>query len=289
MVRHSEKLAAYILGCWLASLSFSDAASEFLSRTRIRSHSKQPLTPTPLPQQVATLPPQGRYAWARPRGPPASCNCQGKTDGTKCGGAAQLRPYMTGASMFPVAWPIPPPPPPPPMEPGPPPPLPPIPPKQLPDIPGMPAIGLNIVPTLGPPPLWKMTPPPTLPPPITTPMPRPTVNPFLTTPAWVETPVGLARGSTLSPWLAFTTPFPRFAPAPAPAATVPAGLRLLQKRAGSWNPLSFLRRTVGWRSQQQAEEPCHCPCEDLSSPSGVDRAFEDVMRKNADEMVTLAP
>jgi len=110
-------------------------------------------------------------------------------------------------------------PPPPPILPGgAPPPLPPIPAADLPGLPGLPGIGLDILPTLGPPPLFKMTPPPTMPPPVTTPAPPTTPGP--TTPAWVETNWGLIAGTTPNPWLQFTTTTVTTTQAPIPGIQV---------------------------------------------------------------------
>lgn len=280
MARHPAPLAPCILvGCWLASLSCTaSAAAEFLRRgTALRAVSAGSQW------RVAE---DAFLGWlGKERGMPAGCNCQGQTTGTKCsqgqGMAGFAFPPGTTTMPAPAQPPIPPPPPPPPL-PGPPPPLPLAPAKPLPGLPGLPGIGLNILPTLGPPPLFKMTPPPTLPPPVTTPPPPTTPGP--TTPAWVETPFGLIAGTTPSPWAAFTTPSPwaRLAPAPAPAPALPVQMvpiALLQDRGGSWNPLSFLHRTASRRAQRQANgQPCRCPCEDdMSSPGGVDRAFESVL------------
>jgi len=127
-------------------------------------------------------------------------------------------PAATTTMPAPAQPPIAPPPPPPPL-PGPPPPLPLAPAKPLPGLPGLPGFTDALLPTLGPPPLWKMTPAPTLPPLVTTPAPPTTPGP--TTPAWVETPFGLVAGTTLSPFLAFTTTYPYYAAAPAPAPGMP--------------------------------------------------------------------
>lgn len=158
---------------------------------------------------------------------PGGCNCQGKTTGG-CqgqGAAAYVTMPPTTTMMAPAQPPIPPPPPPVPL-PGPPPPLPLAPAKPLPGLPGLPEVTVALLPTLGPPPLYRMTPPPTMPPPVTTPAPPTTPGP--TTPAWVETPLGLVAGTTPNPWLVFTTtaapatpaPAPMPVPAPAPAPEV---------------------------------------------------------------------
>lgn len=142
---------------------------------------------------------------------PKGCNCQGQTKPCTGGGAMVFAtPPPTTTMPAPAQPPIPPPPPPVPL-PGPPPPLPLAPAKPLPGLPGLPGIDTGLLPTLGPPPLWKMTPAPTLPPPVTTPPPPTTPGP--TTPAWVETPYGLIAGTTPNPWLQFTTT--------QPATTVP--------------------------------------------------------------------
>jgi len=308
MTRLFTRLEPCILGCWLASLSCTaSAASEFLRKRQ------GPWTPPPGPLRGARVwgrvatsptltlppltltpgpstPPPGTLApplMTPPPGVPSGCNCQGRTTGTSCSGTAAAMPYRPTMMPIPAQWPIDPPPPPPPLQ-GPPPPLPLVPAKPLPGIPSMRFVGVDLLPTLGPPPLWKMTPPPTLPPPFTT---LPPTTPGPTTPAWVKTPLGLVAGTTLSPWLALTTrsPFAWRPIAPAPAAA-PVPIAFLQARADSWSPLSFLRRATSWRSQREATvQPCRCPCEDLSSPNGVDRAFEGVMSRNLDTTGTLMP
>lgn len=249
---------------------------------------KQPGTPPPV--QGVTL---------APGGPPRGCNCLGVTSGKACdqaGGAAwwSFTPAPTTTMMAPAQPPIMAPPPPPPL-PGPPPPLPLAPAKPLPGLPGLPEINLNIMPTLGPPPLFKMTPAPTAWPvggiiPITTPAPPTTAGP--TTPAWVESPYGfgLIAGTTGSPYARFTTTRAWattrafFAPAPAPApgyglafaqpvfAPV-APWSLMQNGAASVG--SFLHRSL---SGQSAVETCDCPCDRRSdSDREVDQGFENIM------------
>lgn len=206
MARHSATLAR-ILGCWLACLiSTTGAASKgFLMRSSLHKTAAAG-------RQWRTLNGQ--------RGPPASCNCQGKSTNTNCAGNAAAQAMMnflmatTTTMQAPAQPPIPPPPPPVPL-PGPPPPLPLGPAKPLPGLPGLPGISVANLPTLGPPPLFRMTPAPTWPPPMTTTGAATTPGP--TTPAWVETPMGLIAGTTPNPFLKFmTTPRP-WVPAPGPA------------------------------------------------------------------------
>merc|ERR1719235_136589 len=163
------------------------------------------------------------------------------------------------------------PPPPPPMPSAPPPPIPAPLLKQLPPLPILQGLKADAMVTLGPPPLWKMTPPPTLPPLFTTPIPRPSLAPFwATTAPWVQTPLGLAAGTTPSPWLRFTPGGP---PAPVPASAT----ALLQHYPASWGPLSYLSRKL----QRHLQKPtnCDCPCGNSDSASAVDSAFNNVLRQ----------
>jgi len=299
MMHRAAMLTPYILGCWLASLfstasTASVAGSGFLRRGSVLRESAAGSQ-----WRVAE---EAFLGWlGKKQGIPYGCNCMGTTGG-KCNGGGGGTPFPPGTTTMPAPAqpPIPPPPPPLPL-PGPPPPLPLGPAKPLPGLPGLPGITLDTLPTLGPPPLYRMTPPPTFAPNlfsgaggiygygrVTTP-PPPTLPPA-TTPAWQETPFGLVAGTTRSPFMAFTTTYPHAAPAPAPAPVmfrpvqfappVQFGVALAQKQAASWNPLSLLHRTVSGHSQQQAAaQPCNCPCEDWNSASGVDRGFDSVMMR----------
>lgn len=277
--------ATSILGCWFACLFCTAAASSAFLQKRNSLHRRGGQ--------------EGLLGWlSRRQGVPVGCNCGARgggkpAAGVGCTGAAtgMMQAPTTAQPM--AQPPIPPPPPPPPMA-GPPPPLPPPAAKPLPGIPSMPDLTEALLPELGAPPLWKMTPPPTMPPMVTMP---PTTMPPMTTLPWMETPLGLAPGTTPSPYAAmFTTrspyaampttpsPYAAFAaaPAPAPAPAAAATLAplaptlapaaLLQVKAGSWSPLSFL--AWGRHSQNQAVE-CNCPCLEQ-----VDRAFEGVLNQN---------
>lgn len=279
MARHSATLAG-ILGCWLACLcSTTGASSKFLMRSSLHKTSGAG-------RQWRTLNSQ--------QGMPKGCNCQGKNTGKKCADAANNAAMMaflmatTTTMMAPAQPPIPPPPPPVPL-PGPPPPLPLGPAKPLPGLPGLPGITVDSLPTLGPPPLFKMTPFPTMPPPLTTPAPPTTPGPG--TPPWVMTPMGLIAGTTPNPYMKFfvsryTMAPPMPAPAPAPAPAFFAGapynpvwqpVALVQEQPRTaWSPLSFLYRSFSHGAQgQSAEQECNCP--DPCAAASVDGAFSSIL------------
>lgn len=251
--------------------ALSAAEEGFMGWLRRRQGGAQSVGMSTTPAAGPTRPP----GWM-----PAGCNCQGTNTGKKCSGAGAagwVTPAPTTTMQAPAQPPIPPPPMPPPL-PGPPPPLPPVAAKPLPGLPGLPGISVDLLPTLGPPPLARMTPFPTMAPVPTTPAPPTTAGP---TTSWQMTPLGLVPGTTLSPFMAYmmsqsTAPpsFMRFGPAPGPApapAPGPAPGVYLQEKVGSWNPLSFLQRQV---------MGCDCPCADFSSPAGVDQVFAGVLTQN---------
>jgi len=207
---------------------------------------------------------------------PAGCNCAGQG----CGGAA--RPVMTfgmpvaSTTMAALAQPpIAPPPPPLPL-PGPPPPLPLAAAKPLPGLPGLPMVGEDWLPTLGPPPLAKMTPAPTMPPP--RPTYPPVTTPGPTTPIWVETKYGWIAGTTPNPYMTTMAPSPfGLAAAPAPATAMLMPIMPIALAQGSWmpNPMSFLQRSFGRHSEMA---PCNCPCDSRSQmDAAVDQQFSQVL------------
>lgn len=259
MAQHSGTLTLRILVCCVACLSCgASAASEFLRR-------KGSLHQTSSGGRQRRVAEGSFLGWLNKQHgslPPPGCNCGAKMP------PRPITPCPVGfvapkATIPPPALSnvyIPPLPPPLADIADPPPPLPPVPAKGLPGLPGLPGLTVAALPTLGPAPLWKMTPPPTAPPPVTTPPPPTTPMPVAST-SWFETPTGLEAGPTQSPFLAFTTTSPVTTPGILPQLVLPGS-------APAPAPaLNFLQAS-------RVEQPCDCS---LSSPDGVDQAFASIM------------